>query len=322
MRTASIIANPNPIKINDGSGLGLTTLSWKTDAILVEVHVGAPDGPLFSSSGGSGSAATEKWVSDGMVFYLQDVSDGLLLSSENTLAKLTVNVIDVGRWQGSHSPPVGRIHFGDLRRLVPISSDWGFDRGGAIDRYYVANFVGKHASDIKGHVLELGDDSYIQKFGVDRVTKIDVLVKEKSKSNPKTTIIADLTQGDNIPSDTFDCIICTQTLQFIYDVKTAIKTIYRILKPGGVLLVTVPGISKFIDACWGPFSWSFTVVSARKLFEEIFTPANVQVLAYGNVLSAISFLHGIGLSELSKEELDYHQPGYEVTITVRAVKPG
>lgn len=342
LRTASISANPNPIKINDGSGAGMTVLYWTSDAKLTEVHIGAPDGRLFTMSEGSGSVATGKWVQDGTVFYLQDVSDGLPLSSENTLSKVTVNVIDTKKarsrvgslmmklrsglpvsWQGSqYNPPVGRINFGNLRRLVPISSEWGLDRGGAIDRYYIENFIAKHANDIKGHVLEFDYDSYIQMFGGDRVSKIDVLQKDESASNPKTTIIADLTKGENIPSGTFDCIICTQVLMLIFDVKTAIKTLYRILKPGGVLLVTVAGITKLSDDYWGPFSWSFTPLSARKLFEEIFLPPNVQVLAYGNVLSAFSFLHGIGLGELSKEELDYRQPGFEVTITVRAVKPG
>ena len=39
----------------------------------------------------------------------------------------------------------------------------------------------------------------------------------------------------------------TQTLQHIYHEKDAISTLYRILKPGGVLLVTIPCISQNND---------------------------------------------------------------------------
>ena len=128
-----------------------------------------------------------------------------------------------------------------------------------------------------------------------------------------------------IPSDTFDCIILTQTLQFIYDFRAAIETLFRILKPGGVVLVTFPGISqrnheaeKGIEYSW---YWSFNSNSARRLFEEIFPAANVRIEAHGNVLSAIAFLHGLATEELRQKELDHYDPNYQVLIAVRAVKP-
>ena len=142
-------------------------------------------------------------------------------------------------------------------------------------------------------------------------------------NNPKATIVADLTHADHIPSDSFNCIIFTQALLFIYDVRTALKTLYRILKPGGVLLATFPGISqisRYDMERWGDY-WRFTTLSAKRLFEEVFLPENVEVQAYGNVLTATAFLHGLAAEELKQEELDYHDPDYEVLITVRSVKP-
>jgi hypothetical protein len=68
------------------------------------------------------------------------------------------------------TPAVGQIRFGDLRRLTPISRSFGYDRGQPIDRYYIANFLGRHSGDIRGHVLEIGDDRYTRRFGGDRVT--------------------------------------------------------------------------------------------------------------------------------------------------------
>jgi len=96
-RTASISANPNPIQVCDSSGLGITNLSWaSTGTTAVQVRVGSPSGALFAHTGPSGSAATGKWVSQGMQFFLQDVSGGLPLTSANTIATVTVNLTATG----------------------------------------------------------------------------------------------------------------------------------------------------------------------------------------------------------------------------------
>lgn len=126
-----------------------------------------------------------------------------------------------------------------------------------------------------------------------------------------------------IPANTFDCLILTQTLQTIFDLRSAVHTVFHCLKPGGVALVTTPGISKIsrydMDR-WG-YYWSFTTKSGYKMFEDVFPAANIQVNAYGNVLAAIAFLQGWAVEELKPGELDYIDPDYELLITVRAVKP-
>lgn len=225
------------------------------------------------------------------------------------------------QWQGHrYPPPVGGVKFGSLRQVTPISGHFGFDRGLPVDRYYIENFLSRHTDDIIGRVLEIKDNSYTRKFGGDRVTKSDVL--DVVEGNPEATIVADLTCANHIPSDSFDCFILTQTLQVIYDVRAALKTLHRILKPGGVVLATFPGISKISnDELNGSWYWSFTTLSARRLFEEVFPTAKVKVENYGNVLAAISFLHGLAVEELRREELERCDCDYEVIITVRAVKP-
>jgi len=70
---------------------GATTLSWNApDAKVIEVHVGSPAGPVFAEGGNRGSVDTGVWVADGMVFYLQDVSDGRPLTADYTLATVVV----------------------------------------------------------------------------------------------------------------------------------------------------------------------------------------------------------------------------------------
>jgi hypothetical protein len=88
-----LTASPNPIPIAEGSAVGATTVAWNAGSSpQVEVHVGAPNGTLFARGGPAGSAATGEWVTDGMTFYLQDVSDGKELSGANTLGTLTVHL--------------------------------------------------------------------------------------------------------------------------------------------------------------------------------------------------------------------------------------
>jgi SAM-dependent methyltransferase len=220
---------------------------------------------------------------------------------------------------------VGGVRFGSLRRLHPLGAVFGLQRGQrlelCVDRYYIERFLAQHAADIQGHVLEIADNTYTQRFGGTRVLHSDVL--HPAPDNPDATIIADLTCADHVAAQSFDCIILTQTLQYIYDLRAAIRTLYRLLKPGGVVLATCPGISqmsRYDCEHWGEY-WRFTTLSAHKLFTEMFREDRVTVQGHGNVLVAMAFLHGLLVTELRQEELDYHDPDYEMLITVRAVKP-
>jgi len=219
-------------------------------------------------------------------------------------------------------PRVGTLKSDHLWRVRPVSRVFGLDRGLPIDRYYIERFLSSHCDDIQGHVLEVGDDYYTRKFGGWGLVTSDVL--HVTQGNPKATIVADLTRADSIPSNTFDCIIFVQTLQMIYDLRAALQHIYRILRPGGVVLVTCHGISKIarregLDP-WGEY-WRLTTQSARRLFQEIFPAPHVRVGMYGNVLTAIASLHGLAAEEMDQDELDYLDPNYEVLIGIRAAKP-
>lgn len=230
--------------------------------------------------------------------------------------------IYLSRWRGFEKgrPPVGGVRLGDLRRCTPISRYYGFDRGLPVDRYYIERFLSTNKDDIRGRVLEIGEDTYTRRFGNGRVVKADVF--DVSASNTNATFVGDLSCATHIPSDIFDSVIFTQTLQLIYDAKSALQTLYRILKPGGVLLATFPGISQIVLDHWRQYwCWNFTEVSARRLFAEIFPSENVTSDVAGNVLAATAFLHGMAAEELQPSELDYHDPAYQLLIAVKAIKP-
>ena len=225
-------------------------------------------------------------------------------------------IIRYTRW-----PPVGLVRFGSLRRLTPVSAAWGTERGKPVDRYYIEKFLAGHSQDIQGVVLEIGDNTYTQQFGGDKVNRSEVLHVAEQK--PHVTLIANLENGQGIPSDCFDCVLLTQTLQFIFDVPAVLKTIERILKPGGVALITVPGISqisRYDMDHWGDY-WRFTTKSLQRLLEDVFPVEQITVNAYGNVLAAMAFLYGLAAEELRQSELDYFDPDYELLIAARARKP-
>lgn len=184
---------------------------------------------------------------------------------------------------------------------------------------YVETFVESHAADIRGRVLEIAAPDYTTRFGRD-VEHVDILMA--SEGSPRATIVGDLADAPHIPSDAFDCAIVTQTLQFVWDVRVALETLHRVLAPGGVLLATVPGITKISppeDEQFGEW-WHFTARSAHRLAEEAFGTGNVEVRSFGNVLSAAGFLYGLAASDLRPDELHAHDRLYEVTVGVRAVK--
>jgi len=211
------------------------------------------------------------------------------------------------------------LDLGALRRTTPVDPNWGYERGTPIDRVFVERFIGERAGDIRGRVLEIAAPDYTTRYGTD-VTRVDILMAQDG--NPEATIVGDLTDAPQIPSNSFDCAIVTQTLQFVYDVRAALATLHRILAPNGVLLATVPGITKISppeDEEYGEW-WHYTRRSALRLAEEAFGTGNVEVATYGNVLTAAGFLYGLAAPDLQPEELAAHDPLYEVIVGIRAVR--
>lgn len=208
-----------------------------------------------------------------------------------------------------------------LTGLEPMGRSFGFDRGTAIDRHYIEQFLERHAGDLRGRVLEVGDAGYIRRFGTGAIERVDVLNAEQG-THPDITLVGDLATGSGVPEETFDAMIVTQTLQYIFDVRAAVAGIHRALRPGGVALVTLPGIAQISPGdmeSWGDF-WRFTDASARRLFAECFAADGIQIGAHGNALIAAAFLYGLAREEIPPQALEHHDCEYQVLITVRVTK--
>ena len=221
-----------------------------------------------------------------------------------------------------------RLFFQNTRRPIvfnrvstkPISNDFGLSRGTPIDRYYIESFLRENALDVKGAALEIAESTYTRQFN-HGITSFEIL--HVDRSNRKATIIGDLTQPETLPDKTVDCFICTQTLNFIFDVRRAIEGCFKLLKDGGVFLGTVSGISqisRYDMNRWGDY-WRFTDLSLKKLFAEYFREENITIQMYGNVFAANAFLQGLALEDIEdKSLLNVRDIDYQVTLGIRAVR--
>jgi SAM-dependent methyltransferase len=206
---------------------------------------------------------------------------------------------------------------GSIRRTTPLSDHWGRDRGTPVDRYYIERFLAAERRAIRGRVIEVLNAEYTERFGVGVETS-DVL--DIDPSNTAATIVADLAAADDVPSDAFDCFVLTQTLQYVYDLESAVRHVHRLLRPGGTVLCTVPTTSRIARGTLESEYWRLTALASERLFTDAFVGGTVDARAHGNVLTAVAFLVGMAAEELSRRELDLHDPFFPLLVTVRATK--
>jgi hypothetical protein len=210
----------------------------------------------------------------------------------------------------------------DITRIdSPITdSTMGTGRGTPIDRYYIENFLKNHEEDIRGDILEVGESTYSKKFHSGANDKFYTLDFSKDKSQYNQNFNLEL--PEQAPATLYDCFISTHTLNFTFDIASAIKTTAQTLKHNGVLLCTVASytqLSEYDDSRWGDY-WRFSETTINKLFEKNF-PGKFTVTSYGNFSSSLGVLHGLCLEDLpDRSILEHKQNQYTNVIAVRAIK--
>lgn len=202
----------------------------------------------------------------------------------------------------------------------PVSRVFGFDRGKPVDRHYIERFIEAGREVIRGRVMEVAESTYTLQCASGAVEPW-VLAYQGEPGEGR--VIGDLTISPTLPSATMDAFICTQTLNFIYDVHAAVRGLHHVLKPGGTALVTVAGlvqVSRYDADRWGDF-WRFTPDSARRIFADVFGAGNVQVQVFGNSYAAACLLKGFATEECDADLLDRSDEDYPVVIGITARKP-
>lgn len=262
---------------------------------------------LFSDGG-------ELVFEEGEIFYRNDAWGLYLKTDASDLEKLSESV------KGTPLYPDSRRILEGLA-LEPLDDTYGMGRGTPVDRYYIEAFLDCHKDLIRGRVMEIGDRFYTEKFGGNRVRE-SVILHVDREAPEIGQIKGDLSTGEGLEAERVNCLICTQTLPFIYDFASAAEHMVGLLESGGAALITAGGISQIIQyekIHYGHF-WSFTEQSLRRLFESMEDVESVEVRVYGNVKTASAFLYGISSEELEEKELDYQDSCYQVIIGVLVKK--
>ncbi|MBP3802725.1 MAG: hypothetical protein J6I76_02330 [Oribacterium sp.] len=198
-----------------------------------------------------------------------------------------------------------------LLSVEPVSRLYGYERGTPVDRLYIERFLKKQSSRIKKaeYILEVGEDTYSKKYFPN--SKHDILDYSKGM---------DLTKEETLTQNMYDVFVCTQVFHQIYDVKSAIKGAYYLLKHGGIMLATVCGnISKLARNEEYEHYWGFTRLSIGLLIKEVFGD-DVEIESYGNIAIANAFIQGIPVEEIKLNLFDIKDEDFTICISIAATK--
>lgn len=203
----------------------------------------------------------------------------------------------------------------------PVGKTYGAFRGGSICRYYLDGFLNQYKSAITGDVLEIGDRNYTDRYGTD-VKASYVLHFDGQFERYGLDFKGDLRTGEGINTNSYDCIILTQVLNFVQNINQTPDILINALKTGGKLLISVSGISPIARYDMDKYGhyWNFTDKSISNMFTRDNTKC--EVWTKGNCKVACAFLQGMGCSELTMEELEYTDEDFQVVILAVVTKIG
>jgi SAM-dependent methyltransferase len=198
-------------------------------------------------------------------------------------------------------------------QVLPFSRTFGVERGSPVGRYYVENFLRENAESITGRCLEFGDDRYKSYFP--KVTQYEVV---DIIEHPGVKYVCDIHEPTGMPKDYFNAIICTQVFEHLAYPEKAANSLYGLMAPGGILLLTAPFIN---NVHYGPTDFRrFTPECLDMIIKE--AGFDVEIVSFGgNSLVGTGSLLGMVQEDFSKIELEIKDPVYPYNILIRAKKP-
>lgn len=204
--------------------------------------------------------------------------------------------------------------------LFPVSEQFATERGTPVDRYYIEKYLEQNSMYIRGHVLEIEDNAYTKKFGRNHYEKS--LVMDVSAKTPNIDFNANIETGEGVEGAIADCFICTQTLMYIYNLNAAAKNIVKILKPGGVALITCSGLSQNSRRCMENYGayWGFNEASLKNIFSEVDGANIIESGTYGNVKTVSAHINGLCQEDLDKSDFAVNDICYPLIVYVTVKK--
>jgi SAM-dependent methyltransferase len=200
---------------------------------------------------------------------------------------------------------------------VPLSDDYGIDRGTPVVRAYIEEFLGQHREAIRGSVLEVGDSRYTARFGAGRVTASTVA--DIDGANRQATLITDLDEAGALPDESFGCIILTEVLHLLKSPGTCLRSCHRALRAEGSVLITVPALKRLNpkdpDCDYLRYTPAGLELLLRRAWDGPFS-----VTWYGNLRACVAFLVSHVSEEIGSEELRFRDERFPLTVAARADK--
>lgn len=129
------------------------------------------------------------------------------------------------------------------------------------DRELLRRFVAAHAQALQGKILDIGGGNRRYAGSFQHVTLFETLDNNPATKPDIVASVESLPMADA----TYDGILCTQVLGDVWDIQRAVGEIVRVLKPGGLLLLTESLLNEEHDAPQD--FWRFTQYTFRKLLE-------------------------------------------------------
>ncbi len=197
--------------------------------------------------------------------------------------------------------------------ILPLSRNFGVERGTPVGRYYVEQFVKSNGNNIHGDILEFGASARYKKFfnGFESYETISV------SNEPGITYIADIHNMNELPNKKFDCIVCTQVFEHLKYPESAAKSLFFMLKDNGILLFTAPFINN-VHGCPSDYR-RFTLDGCRLILED--AGFYLEQISYGgNCMVSTGSLMGMVAEDFSESDLNTKDDVYPYNILIRAVK--
>ncbi len=181
------------------------------------------------------------------------------------------------------------------RKILPVSTDFGFSRGIPVGRFYVNNFVAEKAENLGGIILEFGDTRYRDYFkNVEQYKVVDVV------AGPNVDFVCDIHDVSSMPQNFFDVIVCTQVLEHVERPQDALRELRKLLKNDGRLICTVPFLAHihYVPTDYYRFSVDAITSALSCAGFEVLDARNS-----GNALVTIGSLLGYSTQDFSSAEM-------------------
>lgn len=208
---------------------------------------------------------------------------------------------------------------------VPLERAQGSLIGKSVKRFYTDDFMQKNRQFICGIVGEMEDRRYTRLFGDEKLIQESYIVEYHANfsKDEKFGLDMDLSTGEGVTPEKFDCFICTHTLSYILDVENAVKCLIKMIKPGGTLLLTFAGMIHRASAqeldkykpAYGILPNTICTILASYDHEIKYS-----MEVYGNIKCAVANLYGIPSDGFTEEELLKRDEDYPLIVGVKIQK--